>query len=63
MSLLNLAAAGHGLILLPESVLRHGSITSVDVALPRLTHRVELLHTAQQKDSPAAVLATILSPR
>jgi DNA-binding transcriptional LysR family regulator len=63
MSLLNLAAAGHGLILLPSSVLRHGGTAGVHVALPRLTHRVELLHAALPEDSPAAVLAAILSPR
>ena len=61
-TLLNLAAAGHGLTLLPQSALRdrHRGIASVQVSLPRLSHRVELLHAALQKGSPAAVLAELL---
>jgi DNA-binding transcriptional LysR family regulator len=62
-TLLNLAAAGHGLTLLPETTLRDKGITSVRVAQPRLTHRIELLHAAQSKPSPAAALAAILSRR
>jgi DNA-binding transcriptional LysR family regulator len=62
-SLINLAAAGHGLTLLPKSVLSARGITSVHVALPRLTHRVELLHAALPKNSPAAALRAILSQR
>jgi DNA-binding transcriptional LysR family regulator len=60
-SLISLAAAGHGLTLLPETVLRAGSITSVHIALPRLYHRVELIHTALPKGSAAAALSGILS--
>lgn len=60
MTLIGLAAAGHGLTLLPEKVLRGRGITSVHVALPRLSHRVELLHAALPKASPAAALADIL---
>jgi DNA-binding transcriptional LysR family regulator len=60
-TLTGLAAAGHGLTLLPESALRHRGITSVHVALPRLSHRVELLSAALPKASPAAALAEILS--
>jgi DNA-binding transcriptional LysR family regulator len=63
LTLLNLAAAGHGLTLLPGSVLRDRGFASVGVALPRLSHRVELLHAALPKASPAAALAAILSPR
>jgi DNA-binding transcriptional LysR family regulator len=63
MSLIGLAAAGHGLTLLPETVLRAGSITSVQVAQPRLYHRVELIHAALPQGSPAAALTEILSKR
>lgn len=63
ISLIQLAAAGHGLTLLPASVLRDRGITSVHVALPRLHHRVELLHAALPTGSPAAALRAILSQR
>jgi DNA-binding transcriptional LysR family regulator len=62
-TLINLAAEGHGLTLLPETVLRPGGITSVQVAQPRLCHRMELIHTALPRRSPAADLAAILSQR
>ena len=61
MTLISLAAAGHGLTLLPESLLSSRDITSVQIARPRLSHRVELIHAAIQKRSPAAALAAILS--
>lgn len=75
LSLLRLAAAGHGLTLLPEPVLPAGrgqtllpesvlsrtGITSVRVSLPRLSHRVELIHAALPDCSPAAVLADIMT--
>src|ERR1700761_19614 len=61
MSLIRLAAGGHGLTLLPETVLRDRGFTSVYVALPRLTHRVELLHIALPEHSPAAALRALLS--
>jgi DNA-binding transcriptional LysR family regulator len=61
MTLISLAAAGHGLTLLPERVLRARGVTSVRVALPRLSHRVELLHAALPEGSPPAALAAILS--
>jgi DNA-binding transcriptional LysR family regulator len=60
-TLLNLAAAGHGLTLLPESALRGKGVTSVHVTFPRLRHRVELIHAALLKDSAAAALTGILS--
>lgn len=63
LSLIRLAVAGHGLTLLPESAVRGSEITSVRVALPRLSHRVELLHAALPKKSPAAALAEFLSRR
>lgn len=61
MTLIQLAAAGHGLTLLPETVLRDGGITTVRVTAPRLCHRMELIHTALPKLSPAATLAAMLS--
>jgi len=61
ITLLNLATMGHGLTLLPERVLSNSGITSVEVAQPRLTHRVELIHAALPKSSPAAALAAMLS--
>ena len=61
MTLISLAAAGHGLTLLPEKVLSAGGITSVQIAQPRLSHRVELLHAALPQGSPAAALADLLS--
>ena len=63
MTLINLAAAGHGLTLLPEPVLRAAGITTVRVTQPRVGHRVELLHAALRADSPAAALADILTQR
>jgi DNA-binding transcriptional LysR family regulator len=62
-TLLNLAATGHGLTLLPESVLSDRGTTNVRVTQPRLRHRTELIHTALPKRSPAAALAAILSGR
>lgn len=61
MSLIQLAAGGHGLTLLPETALRDRGITSVQVALPRLCHRMELIHATLPKRSPAATLAALLS--
>src|SRR5579863_3877489 len=60
-TLLNLAAAGQGLTLLPESVLSRTGITSVRVSVPRLSHRVELVHAELPDRSPAAALAGILA--
>ncbi len=59
-TLLNLAAAGHGLTLLPEKSLDATGATAVSVTHPRVGHRVELLHAALRPDSPAAALAAIL---
>ena len=58
-TLLNLAAAGHGLTLLPEPPLPPG-VTAVPVTTPRLVHRVELIHGTLRASSPAAELAAIL---
>jgi DNA-binding transcriptional LysR family regulator len=64
-TLINLASEGHGLTLLPESVLRALGTTSVRVTHPRLSHRMELIHTALPTRSPTATLITLLgsSPR
>jgi DNA-binding transcriptional LysR family regulator len=66
ITLINLAATGHGLTLLPESALpetelRQRGIAAVHVTAPRLGHRMELIHTALPQSSPAAALAAILS--
>jgi len=60
-TLINLAAAGHGLTLLPASALRVAGITTVPVTQPRLGHRVELLKPALPNGSPATALADILT--
>ena len=60
LSLLRLAAAGHGLTLLPEPVVPAG-ITAVPVVAPRVIHRIELIHAALRADSPASALADILN--
>jgi DNA-binding transcriptional LysR family regulator len=62
-SLIQLAAAGHGLILLPETALPPTSITAVPLASPRVVHRVELVHGTLREGSPAAELAALLAPR
>jgi DNA-binding transcriptional LysR family regulator len=63
MSLIQLAAAGHGLTLLPETALLPTGITAVPVASPRVVHRVELAHGSLREGSPAAELAALLAPR
>ena len=62
-SLLQFAAAGHGLTLLPETALPPAGITAVRVASPRVVHRVELVHGTLRDGSPAAELAALLAPR
>jgi DNA-binding transcriptional LysR family regulator len=93
LSLIRLAAAGHGLVLLPETVLPVSArpetvlpvsarpetvrpvsagpetappvtgITAVPVTMPRVVHRVELVHGTLRDHSPAAELAALLAPR
>ena len=63
MSLINLAAQGHGLTLLPETVLRDRGVATAQVDTPRLCHRMELIHTALPSRSPAGTLARLLSQR
>jgi DNA-binding transcriptional LysR family regulator len=61
LSLTRLAAAGHGLVLLPVTALCVTGITAVPVTTPRVVHRVELVHGALRAGSPAAELATLLA--
>ena len=63
MSLIGLAAAAHGITLLPETVLPGTGITAIAVTAPRVVHRVELVHGTLRNGSPAAELAALLSPR
>ncbi|MFI8966825.1 LysR family transcriptional regulator [Streptomyces sp. NPDC053493] len=51
-----LAAAGHGLALLPRT-----AADGVPLTAPRLVHRVELLHTGREPTGPAAELARRLA--
>ena len=68
LSLIRLAAAGHGLTLLPEPALSPepaawAGITAIPVTVPRVVHRIELVHGTLRESSPAAELAALLSPR
>jgi DNA-binding transcriptional LysR family regulator len=63
LSLIRLAAAGHGLVLLPETALTETGISAVPVTTPRVVHRVELVHGMLRAGSPAADLAALLAPR
>ena len=62
-ALIQLAAAGHGLTLLPETAVTPAGVTAVRVASPRVVHRVELVHGTLREGSPAAELAALLAPR
>lgn len=65
LTLIGLAAAGHGLTLLPAAVVVTSSdaVTALPVTAPRLVHRVELLHGSLPDGSAAAALAALLSER
>jgi DNA-binding transcriptional LysR family regulator len=60
LSLIALAAAGHGLTLLPTTLAFPGEFASVRVTAPRIVHRVELIHGVLRDGSPAAKLADLL---
>jgi DNA-binding transcriptional LysR family regulator len=63
-TLLRLAAAGHGLTLLPTSLLPASPpapVAAVAVSAPRLVYRVERVHGTLPTGSPAAALAALLS--
>lgn len=60
-ALLTLAAAGHGLALLPHSAAEGApGLVAVPLVSPRLVHRVELLHAAALHD-PAADFAELVT--
>jgi DNA-binding transcriptional LysR family regulator len=63
LSLIRLAAAGHGLVLLPETALPVTGITAIPVTAPRVVHCVELVHGMLRDGSPAAELAALFAPR
>jgi DNA-binding transcriptional LysR family regulator len=57
-----LAAAGHGLTVLPAPAAGHfPGVVSVPITAPRLVHRTELLHGSAAPGSPAAALAGLLA--
>ncbi|GAA2208264.1 LysR family transcriptional regulator [Nonomuraea monospora] len=60
-TVLALAAAGHGLTLLPASAVPAGGgqVCVVPVSAPRLVHRVELLHAALPAGAPSDVAAVL----
>jgi DNA-binding transcriptional LysR family regulator len=61
-TLVALAAAGHGLTVLPvPAAERFPGVAAVPVTSPRLVHRTELLHGSIDAGSPAAALASALS--
>jgi len=60
-TLLALAAAGHGLTVLPgPAAERFPGVASVPITSPRLVHRTELLHGSVGPGSPAAALVAVL---
>src|SRR5260221_604208 len=61
-TLVALAAAGHGLTVLPGPAAgQFPGVAGVPITLPRLVHRTELLHGSIGAGSPAAALATLLA--
>jgi DNA-binding transcriptional LysR family regulator len=60
LSLIALAAAGHGLTLLPTTLAFPGEFASVRVTDPRIVHRVELIHGVLRDGSPAGKVAALL---
>jgi DNA-binding transcriptional LysR family regulator len=60
LSLIALAAAGHGLTLLPATLAVPTEFAAVRVSDPRIVHRVELIHGVLRDASPAAELAALL---
>ncbi|MFG3349402.1 LysR family transcriptional regulator [Streptomyces sp. NPDC048018] len=63
-TLATLAAAGHGLALLPAfAVAGVPGAVPVPLAAPRLVHRTELLHPGREPEGPAAELARRLATR
>jgi DNA-binding transcriptional LysR family regulator len=61
LTLIRLASDGHGLTLLPETVLPPAGVAAVPVSAPKVSHRLELIHGTLRPSSPAAALASLLS--
>lgn len=61
LTLIRLASAGHGLTLLPETVLPRAGVAAVPVSTPKVSHRIELIHGTLRNSSPAAELAALVS--
>ncbi|WP_055549637.1 LysR family transcriptional regulator [Streptomyces sp. NBRC 110028] len=60
-ALLAVAAAGHGLALLPHAAAKHApGLAAIPLTAPRLIHRTELLH-GPAVDGPARTLAAVLT--
>jgi hypothetical protein len=67
-ALLRLSAEGHGLTIAPSCLLAGTppsagtpGVTALPVSVPRLVHRVELIHGTLPADSPAAAFAAMLA--
>lgn len=61
MTLVALAATGHGLTLLPQPLLERTTVIAIPVATPRIVHSIELIHGTLRKASPAKELSALLS--
>jgi DNA-binding transcriptional LysR family regulator len=64
LTLIRLAAAGHGLTLLPATVLpvlAPTGLAAVPVSAPKVSHRLELIRGALRESSPSAELAALVS--
>ena len=61
LTLTRLASAGHGLTLLPDTVLLPAGVAAVPVSVPKMTHRVELIHGTLRDSSPPAELAGLIA--
>jgi DNA-binding transcriptional LysR family regulator len=64
LTLIRLAAAGHGLTLLPATVLPvlpPAGLAAIPVSAPKVSHRLELIRGALRESSPAAELAALVS--
>ncbi|MFG2863123.1 LysR family transcriptional regulator [Streptomyces sioyaensis] len=60
-TVLELAAAGHGLVVLPQSVAQQASgVTSVALASPKLVHRTELLYSYPPQGPAEALVKALL---
>ena len=62
LTLIRLAAAGHGVTLLPATIaeVAGSGVRAVPVTAPRVVHRVEYVHGSLRGGTPAAALALLL---